>query len=98
MQTVLEFYVLAILTALFLGGVQALSRSMYSRLIPADRAGEYFGFYNMFGKFAAILGPLLTGIVGRATGSPRLSILSVLILFLAGGLILTRVQEDRPAA
>jgi UMF1 family MFS transporter len=59
-----EFYVLAIVIGLAQGGIQALSRSYYSRLIPKDKAAEFYGFYNMLGKFAAILGPLLMGIVG----------------------------------
>jgi len=59
-----EFYVLAIVIGLVQGGIQALSRSYYSRIIPADKAAEFYGFYNMLGKFAAILGPLLIGVVG----------------------------------
>jgi UMF1 family MFS transporter len=59
-----EFYVLAIMIGLVQGGIQALSRSYYSRLIPKEQAGEYFGFYNMLGKFAAIIGPALMGVVG----------------------------------
>jgi len=59
-----EFYVLAIVIGLVQGGIQALSRSYYSRLIPPDKTAEFYGFYNMLGKFAAILGPLLIGIVG----------------------------------
>jgi MFS transporter, UMF1 family len=59
-----EFYVLAIVIGLVQGGIQALSRSYYSRLIPKDKAAEFYGFYNMLGKFAAILGPMLIGIVG----------------------------------
>jgi len=62
-----EFYVLAIVIGLVQGGIQALSRSYYSRLIPKNKAAEYYGFYNMLGKFAAILGPLLIGIVGLIT-------------------------------
>ena len=59
-----EFYVLAVVIGLVQGGIQALSRSYYSRLIPADKPAEFFGFYNMLGKFAAIIGPLLVGGVG----------------------------------
>jgi len=62
-----EFYILAIVIGLVQGGIQALSRSYYSRLIPKNKAAEYYGFYNMLGKFAAILGPLLIGIVGLTT-------------------------------
>jgi UMF1 family MFS transporter len=59
-----EFYILAIIIGLVQGGIQALSRSYYSRLIPKNQAAEYYGFYNMIGKFATILGPVLMGIVG----------------------------------
>ncbi len=93
MTTALHFYALAVVIGLVQGGVQALSRSYYSRLIPADEAGEFFGFYNMLGKFAAVIGPVLMGLVGLLTGSPRLSILSITVLFVAGGAILMRVEE-----
>ncbi|MGD8344864.1 MAG: MFS transporter, partial [Desulfobacterales bacterium] len=59
-----EFYILAMAIGLVQGGIQALSRSYYSRLIPKNKAAEYYGFYNMLGKFAVILGPVLMGIVG----------------------------------
>ena len=74
------------------GGVQALSRSLYARLIPADKAGEFFGFYNMLGKFAAILGPAVMGLTALLTGSSRISILAIILLFVAGAAFLVRVQ------
>ncbi|MGA7800996.1 MAG: MFS transporter [Gammaproteobacteria bacterium] len=95
MTHVWQFYLLAVLVGLVQGGVQSLSRSMYARLIPAQRAGEFFGFYNMLGKFAAVLGPALMGGVALLTGSPRLSILSVVVLFLAGGGLLLAVDPSR---
>ena len=61
-----EFYVLAVLIGLVQGGIQALSRSYYSRLIPKAQSAQYFGFYNLLGKFAAILGPVLMGLTGLA--------------------------------
>ncbi len=88
-----EFYLLAIGVGLVQGGVQSLSRSYYSRLIPADKAGEFYGFYNMLGKFAAVIGPVLVGTVGLLTGSPRLSILSIAILFVGGAALLYFVDE-----
>ena len=94
MDSINEFYGLAITIGLVQGGVQSLSRSMYARLIPANKAAEYFGFYNMLGKFAAILGPLMIGFVGLLTGSPRLSLLSIIVLFIAGGLLLLRVDVE----
>jgi UMF1 family MFS transporter len=94
MTEIWEFYVLAMVIGLVQGGIQSLSRSLYARIIPADKAGEFFGFYNMLGKFAAVLGPLLMGIVGLLTGSPRLAILVVLALFLVGALFLYMVDEE----
>lgn len=83
-----DFYVLAVAVGLVQGGVQSLSRSYFGRLVPEGKSSEFFGFYNMMGKFAAVLGPLLTGIVARVTGDSRLSILSILVLFVAGGAML----------
>ncbi len=90
-----EFYVLAGVIGLVQGGIQALSRSFYARLIPKEKAGEFFGFYNMLGKFAAVIGPVLMGWVGLLTGSTRLSILALLVLFLGGALLLIRVDETK---
>lgn len=95
MNQVWEFYLLAGVIGLVQGGVQSLSRSLYARLIPAGRSAEFFGFYNMLGKFAAVLGPALMGWVGVLTGSPRLSILSVLVLFVLGAALLLRVDLAR---
>lgn len=89
-----EFYLLAVAIGLVQGGIQALSRSFYVRLIPRDKPAEFFGFYNMLGKFAAVLGPLLMGAVSVASGSPRLSMLSVALLFVVGALLLRRVDEE----
>ncbi len=93
MQAVWEFYTLAAIIGLVQGGVQALSRSLYARLIPADQSAEFFGFYNMLGKFAAVLGPVLVGVTAVWTGSARLSLLAIIVLFVAGGLLLLRVDE-----
>lgn len=88
-----EFFVLAGLIGLVQGGIQALSRSFYARLIPPRKAGEFYGFYNMFGKFAAVIGPVLVGGISWLTGNPRLSILSLLIMFIGGAWLLSRVDE-----
>ena len=89
-----QFYVLAAVIGLVQGGIQSLSRSLYARLIPADKAAEFFGFYGLLGKFAAIMGPALVGTVSYLSGSPRLAILSIAILFIAGGLVLSRVDVE----
>ena len=67
---------------------------MYSRIIPKEKAAEFYGFYNMLGKFAAIVGPALMGYVGLVTGNPRLGILSLIILFFVGGFFLMKVDLD----
>jgi UMF1 family MFS transporter len=98
MTTSTEFYGLAICIGLVQGGVQALSRSMFSQLIPQNKSGEFFGFYNMMGKFAAVLGPLLMGGVGMLTGNPRLGVLAILILFISGAWFLRGVPESTQPA
>ena len=94
MDSVKDFYLLAFAIGLAQGGIQALSRSLYARMIPRGQTAEFFGFYNMLGKFAAILGPLMIGLVGAMTGSPRAGILSLLVLFMAGAMLLIRVNPD----
>lgn len=89
-----HFYVLAGLIGLAQGGVQALSRSMYARMIPANEAGEFFGFFNLLGKFSAILGPLLMGMIALWTQEPRWSILVLLLMFVGGGLTLRLVDPN----
>jgi len=87
-----EFYLLAIVIGLVQGGVQALSRSLYARLIPQSKSAEFFGFYNMLGKFAAVIGPLMVGTVSLATGNHRLGLFSIIILFITGAWLLMKVN------
>ncbi|MFC1781808.1 MFS transporter, partial [Planctomycetota bacterium] len=95
-----QFYLLAIAIGLFQGGIQALSRSYYAGIIPKDKSAEYFGFYNMLGKFAAVMGPALVGLVSllvaRTSGSSilgtRVSIASLAILLVIGGTLLCFVR------
>lgn len=98
MTSAIEFYLLAAALGLVQGAVQALSRSLFSQLIPANRAGEYYGFLNMLGKSAAVLGPILVGVVAASTENPRLGILSIVILFVVGMLFLSRVNEPTQAS
>ena len=88
-----EFYVIAVAIGLVQGGIQSLSRSYFGRLIPADRPGEFFGFYNMMGKFAAVLGPFLAGGVALATGSSRMAIVSLVVLFAGGAVMLAFARQ-----
>ncbi len=92
---VMLFWIIAFLVASAMGGVQALSRSYFGKLIPPDKSGEFFGFYNVFGKFAAISGPFIVGIVARMTGDSRWGVLSILILFIIGGVLLSKVKEEK---
>ena len=94
MTNVTQFYILACLIGLFQGGIQAMSRSYFTRFVPAGQEAQFFGFYNMLGKFAAIIGPLLVGVVTLVTGSHRTGIMSLVLLFLAGGLLLWKVDEE----
>lgn len=86
------FWVISLLVASSQGGIQALSRSFFGKLIPVENSAEFFGFYNVFGKFAAILGPFLMGFLARTTGDTRWGVLGILLLFLIGGTILLRVR------
>jgi UMF1 family MFS transporter len=94
MTSVTEFYALAAAIGLVQGGVQSLSRSLYARIIPANKSAEFFGFYNMLGKFAAVIGPVMVGWVGVAFGNPRVGIVSIVVLFLLGAALLYRVNEE----
>jgi len=103
MQNKSEFYVLAVVVGLVQGGVQALSRSFYARIIPAEKSAEYFGFYNMIGKFATVLGPVFmggTGLLVRGMGyssniATRASITALSLFFIIGGLLLYFVNEEK---
>lgn len=97
MDEVHEFYLLAAMIALVQGGIQALSRSYYARMIPDGYEAEFFGFYNFLGKTAAILGPFLIGTVALLTENSRAGILSVMLFFIIGGILLLRVDEKKAA-
>jgi UMF1 family MFS transporter len=89
MTNISEFYVMAVAIGCVQGAIQSMSRSYYGRLIPAERAGEFYGFYNMMGKFAAVLGPLLMGTTALITGNSRTAIVSLVVLFVGGAVLLT---------
>jgi UMF1 family MFS transporter len=100
LKTQLHFMLLAALTGSAQGAIQALSRSLFASLVPAEKAGEYFGFYNMIGKFSMVLGPAIVGGVGLAAVklgvdtqlAPRLGIGSLSLLFIGGGVLLWLVR------
>ncbi|MDD2213016.1 MAG: MFS transporter [Oscillospiraceae bacterium] len=88
-----HIFILGALVASAQGGLQALSRSYFARLIPKQNANEFFGFYNIFGKFAAIIGPALMALVTTLTGSAKLSIFAILPLFAAGLIVFVSLPE-----
>jgi MFS transporter, UMF1 family len=94
MKTERDFYVLAIMVATVQGGSQALGRSLFASMIPRDKSSEFFGFFSVFEKFGAILGPALFGLANLATGSSRTGILTVIVFFVAGGILLSLVDVD----
>jgi UMF1 family MFS transporter len=89
-----EFYVLALIIGLVQGGVQSLSRSIFTGLVPAGRSGEFFGFFNMSGRLSAVFGPAAVGVVGWSTGNPRLAVIVILLLFVAGAGLLALTTGD----
>ena len=80
-----DFLMLAVLVGTAQGGIQALSRSFYGKLVPAEQASEYFGFFDVFGKFSAVIGPALFGIVAQFTGVTNYGVLAVMLMFIIGG-------------
>ena len=95
METALHFWILAFLVGTVQGGTQALSRSLFGSMLPKSRTGEFFGFYGMSAKFAGIFGPLLFAIVSQIAGSSRLSIISLIVFFIVGAFLLSRVDEKK---
>jgi UMF1 family MFS transporter len=97
-QTKMQFFGIAVLAGTGLGAIQAAARAFMASLTPKGREADFFGFFSLCGKSAAVLGPLLFGQISHATGgNQRLAILSVMILFIIGGMLLTRVQAGGPS-
>lgn len=94
LKTTLDFWILAMLVASSQGGIQSLSRSYFAKLVPKKNANEFFGFYNIFGKFASILGPLLVSFTAQLTGNTNAGVFSLFILFIIGMIILARVPDS----
>ena len=94
----LPFYGLAVFVGFVLGGVQALSRSLYGTMIPEEASAEFYGFFSVFAKFSAIWGPLVFALVGAVTGSGRPAILSVVVFFVVGMVLLGRVDVEAARA
>lgn len=99
LRSAAEFWVLAVCVGLFQGGIQALSRSEFGKLIPKENANEYYGFFDIFGKYATIMGTLLVSVFTQLTGSSSYGVLSVAVLFIAGFVLLWKMPEGgRPLA
>jgi UMF1 family MFS transporter len=94
MTTATHFFILAGMVGMVQGGTQALSRSLFSSMVPPHKSGEFFGFFSIFEKFAGIFGPLFYAAAIALTGSSRNAVLSVIFFFIAGALVLTRVDVD----
>ena len=94
MDTATEFFILASVIGLVQGGVQAISRSFFSSLIPTEKAAEFFGFYNFIGKSSVFIGPFMVSGIALLTDSPSLGILSLLILFIPGLILLWKVPKN----
>ena len=94
MTTAWQFFALAFLVGTVQGGSQALSRSLFARMIPKHKSSEYFGFFSVFEKFAGIAGPALFAASVTLFDSSRAAVLSVIVFFVLGALVLTRVDVD----
>lgn len=93
MRTELHFWILGFAVATVQGGSQALSRSLFGRLVPKSKSAEFFGFFSVSEKFAGIAGPFVFGLVGQVMGNSRLAIISLVIFFIIGAVLLSRVNE-----
>ncbi|HPL27696.1 MAG TPA: MFS transporter, partial [Anaerolineae bacterium] len=94
MSAAWHFWALALAVGMVQGGTQALSRSLFGRMVPKEASAEFYGFYDVSSKFAGIAGPALFALVGQLTGSSRLSIVALVVFFVGGIILLTRVDEE----
>ena len=95
MSSLLHVFILSTFIASAQGGIQALSRSYFAKIIPKENSNEFFGFYNIFGKFAAIIGPLIMSVITTITNNPRYSILGIIPLFVLGYLVMLKLPEGK---
>ena len=98
LKTATEFWILAILVGLFQGGIQALSRSYFGKLVPKERSNEYYGFFDIFGRYASVMGTFLVSVITAATGSANLGVLSIGILLVVGLVLLLTLPDARSRA
>ncbi len=93
-----QFFALGMVVGLVLGGTQALSRSFYGAMIPEQASAEFYGFFSVFSKFSAILGPFTFGLIKQITGTARLAIISIIVFFIVGLVLLAFVNEEKAKA
>jgi|TARA_B110001454_G_scaffold46525_1_gene45727 UMF1 family MFS transporter len=93
LSSAMEFYILAAMVGAIQGGIQSISRSYYATLIPQQEAGEYFGFYNMFGRAGAFMGPAMVAIFVTMTNDTKSGLIPIAALFIMGGIILLKVKS-----
>jgi len=92
--SVWHIFILGVMIGSAQGGIQALSRSYFAKIIPKQNSNEFFGFYNIFGKFAAIIGPSLMALTTELTGNAKYSIFAIVPLFIAGFLVFITLPKD----
>ena len=98
LKTATEFWILAILVGLFQGGIQALSRSYFGKLVPKEHSNEYYGFFDIFGRYASVMGTFLVSVITAATGSANLGVLSIGVLLVVGLVLLLTLPDARSRA
>ena len=98
LKTIVDFWVLAMLVATAQGGIQSLSRSYFAQMVPKEKSNEFFGFYNIFGRFASVSGPFLVGVITQMTGSSAFGVFSLVILFIIGFVVLLFVPNSSTAS
>lgn len=98
LRSAVEFWILAVCVGLFQGGIQALSRSGFGKIIPKDNANEFYGFFDIFGKYAAVMGTFLVSFFTQLTGNSSIGVLSVAVLFVVGLVLLVRMPRESAVA
>ena len=98
LKTIVDFWVMAMLVATAQGGIQSLSRSYFAQMVPKEKVNEFFGFYNIFGRFASVSGPILVGLITQLTGSSAFGVFSLVILFAIGFVVLLFVPKSSTAS
>lgn len=98
LKTIVDFWVMAMLVATAQGGIQSLSRSYFAQMVPKEKVNEFFGFYNIFGRFASVSGPILVGLTTQLTGSSAFGVFSLVILFAIGFVVLLFVPNSSTAS